>query len=83
MVVIDPAMVGDAADFRAEVRRIIDSSLTLRPLAGADSATLPGTMEWRRQSEWGKSGIPIADDHRDLLDNIAMENGLDLPAWSQ
>jgi LDH2 family malate/lactate/ureidoglycolate dehydrogenase len=83
MVVIDPAMVGNAADFRAEVRRIIDSSLTLRPLAGADSATLPGTMEWRRQSEWGKSGIPIADDHRDLLDNIAMENGLDLPAWSQ
>ena len=40
-------------------------------MAGADRATLPGTMEWRRQSEWQASGIPITDDHRDLLENIA------------
>ena len=81
LVVIDPALVGDATAFRADVRRIIDESLTLKPMAGADVAALPGTLEWRREAEWAAAGIPITDDHRDLLETIAMELGLDLPTW--
>ncbi len=81
LVVIDPALVGDADSFRASVRRVIDESLTLRPLAGTDTTALPGTLEWRREAQWSETGIPIGDDHRDRLETIAMELGLDLPEW--
>ena len=64
-----------------DVRRIIDASLTLKPMAGADVSALPGTLEWRREAEWTTAGIPITDDHRDLLETIAMELALDLPPW--
>ncbi len=73
--------MGDAEAFRADVRRIIDASLTLKPMAGADVSALPGTLEWRREAEWTTAGIPITDDHRDLLETIAMELALDLPPW--
>jgi LDH2 family malate/lactate/ureidoglycolate dehydrogenase len=81
LLVIDPALVGDAEAFRTDVRRIIDASLTLKPMAGADISALPGTLEWRREAEWTTAGIPITDDHRDLLETIAMELALDLPPW--
>ncbi len=81
LVVIDPALIGDADVFRAQVRRIVDESLTLKPLAGAEIAAVAGTLEWRRETEWGTEGIPITEDHRDLLEMIAMELGLDLPRW--
>jgi LDH2 family malate/lactate/ureidoglycolate dehydrogenase len=81
LVVIDPALVGDADAFRTDVRRVIDASLSLRPLAGTDVAAVPGTLEWRREQDWAVAGIPIPDDHRDALEEIAMEFGLDLPAW--
>ena len=50
-------------------------------LAGADVSALPGTLEWHREAEWTTAGIPITDDHRDLLETIAMELALDLPPW--
>jgi L-2-hydroxycarboxylate dehydrogenase (NAD+) len=81
LVVIDPALVGDADAFRAEVRRVIDASLSLQPMAGTDVAAVPGTLEWRRESAWAAAGIPISDDHQERLETIAMELGLDLPAW--
>jgi LDH2 family malate/lactate/ureidoglycolate dehydrogenase len=81
-VVIDPDLIGEGADFRARVREIVDESLSLRPMAGTDAAALPGTMEWRREKEWCETGIPLPDDHRALLDEIAAELGLDPPAWT-
>ena len=68
--------------FRANVREIIDESLSLPPMAGTDAAALPGTLEWQREREWRQSGIPIPDDHRELLDGIAAKLGIDLPAWA-
>lgn len=81
LVVIDPGLVGDADAFRAGVRRVIDASLTLAPMAGTDTAAVPGTLEWQREAKWAASGIPIPDDHREMLDAIAMDLGLGLPAW--
>ena len=81
LLVIDPALVGDADAFRAEVRRVIDTSLSLNPMAGTNAAALPGSLEWQRETTWAASGIPIVDEHRDALETIAMELGLDLPPW--
>lgn len=83
LVVIDPAVVGDAEAFRAAVRHVIDESMTLAPMAGTESAAVAGALEWQRESEWAANGIPIPDDQRDMLDGLAMELGLDLPDWHQ
>lgn len=82
-VAIDPALVGDADAFRDSVRRTIDESLTLQPMSGTDETSLPGTPEWRREERYRRDGIPVAEDHQELLENIAMELGLDLPAWQR
>ncbi len=81
LLVVDPGLVGDADAFRAGVRQVIDASLTLQPMAGTDAAAVPGTLEWQREVAWSTEGIPVPEDHRELLDGIAMELGLDLPAW--
>jgi LDH2 family malate/lactate/ureidoglycolate dehydrogenase len=81
-VAIDPDLISEGDAFRANVREIIDESLSLPPMAGTDVAALPGTLEWHREREWRQSGIPIPDDHRELLDGIAAKLGMDLPAWA-
>ena len=81
-VAIDPDLIGEGEAFRARVREIIDASLSLRPMAGMDEAALPGTLEWRRERAWRKTGIPIPDDHRAMLEGLAAELGLEPPAWT-
>jgi len=80
-VAIDPALVGDADAFRATVRDVIDQSLTMQPMAGTDAAALPGTPEWRREQEWSVAGIPMADEHRDMLHEVAAQLDLVPPPW--
>ncbi|NKB69009.1 MAG: hypothetical protein GKR89_18225 [Candidatus Latescibacteria bacterium] len=81
-VAIDPDLIGEGDAFRANVREIIDESLSLAPMAGTDAAALPGTLEWQRERQWRQSGIPIPDDHRQLLDDIAAKLGIVPPAWT-
>ncbi len=80
-VAIDPDTVGDAADFKTRARRIIDDSLTLDPITGAGVAALPGTLEWRREQACRTGGIPIPDDHRKLLEQLALDLRLAHPNW--
>ena len=81
-VAIDPDLIGSGDDFRTRVREIVDESLSLPPMAGTEQAALPGTLEWQREREWRQTGIPLPADHRELLDGIAAELGLDPPAWA-
>jgi L-2-hydroxycarboxylate dehydrogenase (NAD+) len=80
-VAIDPDLIGSGDDFRARVREVIDESLSLPPMAGTEQAALPGTLEWLREREWRGTGIPLPDDHRELLDRIAAEMGIEPPQW--
>ena len=81
-VAIDPDLIGDGDAFRASVRRIIDESLRLPPMRGTDEAALPGTMEYRRENEWRVCGIPIPEDHREMLEAAAAELGVAPPPWA-
>ena len=63
------------------MREVIDESLSLPPMAGTEQAALPGTLEWLREREWRGTGIPLPDDHRELLDSIAAEMGIEPPQW--
>ena len=50
-------------------------------MAGTEQAALPGTLEWLREREWRGTGIPLPDDHRELLDRIAAEMDIEPPQW--
>ena len=80
-VAIDPDTLGDAATFKARAREIIDQSLTLPPMSGTDTAALPGTLEWRREHACETEGIPIPDDHQQMLEEIAHDLSIDPPDW--
>ncbi len=80
-VTIDPDTVGDAAVFKTRARQIIDESLTLPPIGGTDTAALPGTLEWRRERACETEGIPIPDDHQEMLEEIARDLKIDPPNW--
>ena len=82
-VAIDPDLIGEGEVFRTRVRQIIDASLSLQPMAGTAEAALPGTLEWRRERQWRQSGIPIPDDHRTMLEELAATLGLEAPLWME
>lgn len=81
LIALDPDLIGDASRFKAGVRRIIDESLTLPPMAGTEAAALPGTLEWRRERACETEGVPIPDDHREMLEQLAQDEAIDPPAW--
>ena len=81
-VAIDPDLIGDGDAFRASVRQIIDESLRLPPMRGTDEAALPGTMEYRRENERRVGGIPMPEDHREMLEGVAAELGVAPPPWA-
>ena len=78
---LDPDLIGDGDAFRASVRQIIDESLRLPPMRGTDEAALPGTMEYRRENERRVGGIPMSEDHREMLEGVAAELGVAPPPW--
>jgi LDH2 family malate/lactate/ureidoglycolate dehydrogenase len=78
-VAIDPAEVGDAESFKSDVTRIIRETRELKPIAGTDSAELPGTREWQREQDWTRDGIPIPDVHLTILKDVETEIGIPLP----
>ncbi len=46
------------------------------------SAELPGSLEWQRERDWSKTGIPLADMHVELLTQIADDLNLTVP-WEK
>ena len=64
---------------RAEMDRWIAQASALDPLPGCDRAELPGGLEWRREREYAEEGIPVGDETRDRLEEIAAELGVETP----
>lgn len=79
-VAIDPAEIGNAEAFKQEVARIVRESRELKPIAGTESAELPGSREWQRERAWVTEGIPIPEEHLEILRKVEGETGIELPA---
>ncbi len=80
-IALDPDTVGDGTAFKKRAREVIDESLTLPPMAGTDASALPGTLEWRRERACESNGVPIPNDHQEMLEQIARDFTLDPPKW--
>lgn len=67
----------DLGEFTAEMDRFIGDARAMQPLPGLDRAELPGGMEWQWERENRERGIPLGDSHRQELEELAGEVGVD------
>ena len=67
----------DLGEFTAEMDRFIADARAMQPLPGLDRAELPGGMEWQWEKDNRERGIPLGDAHRQELEELAGEVGVD------
>ena len=79
IVAIDVGRLGDLDAYKAEVSRILRASRSLDPLPGLASAEVPGSLEWGREQERKKNGIPLAEEHMEMLQHIASDLNVAIP----
>ena len=69
----------DPDEFRTEMDRYVGAVRGLEPFPGFERAELPGGLEWQREKDYSRDGIPVSDDHRQALEKLAAELGVDSP----
>ena len=79
IVAIDVARLGDLEAYKAEISRILRESRSLNPMPGLASAAVPGSLEWQREQTREQSGIPLTEEHLDMLQHIATEIDVPIP----
>jgi LDH2 family malate/lactate/ureidoglycolate dehydrogenase len=65
--------------FKTEMDEYIRQVGDLEPLSGFDDAMLPGGPEAKRERENRERGIPVGPDHREALEDLADDLGVDVP----
>ena len=77
--VVDVARFRPLEDFKKEIDRHIREVRAMKPAPGYARADLPGGMEWEREREWSKTGIPIGAGHQEQLISAAKRLGIPAP----
>ncbi|MBN1584388.1 MAG: Ldh family oxidoreductase [Anaerolineae bacterium] len=62
--------------FKREMDEYVRRVRVLQPLEGFDQAYLAGGVEAERERQWRQEGIPLGSEHRQLLQDLAGEFGL-------
>ena len=65
-------------DFLREMDAYIRGARRMKPMPGYARADLPGGPEAEREREWTKSGIPVGDGHREILEGLGGELGVEV-----
>ena len=73
------AQLGDLEAYKIEVARILRESRSLNPMPGLTRADVPGSLEWQREQARTQSGIPLTEEHLDLLRRVARESNVPIP----
>ncbi len=66
-------------ELRAEMDRYVQRVRELAPFEGIEAGYMPGGLELAWQRRWMEEGIPVGEDHRQLLEELARELGLLVP----
>jgi LDH2 family malate/lactate/ureidoglycolate dehydrogenase len=64
---------------KAQMDRFIAEARAMRPFPGFERAELPGGLEWQRQQDYARDGIPVSPAHQQGLQGMADELGLSTP----
>jgi LDH2 family malate/lactate/ureidoglycolate dehydrogenase len=65
--------------FKSEMDAYMRVTRTMQPMPGYEQATLPGVLEVQREHDFGLSGIPVDEKHRQMLTEAAAECDVLLP----
>ena len=79
LIAVDLRRFGDLEQFLQETDEYSRRVRSMRPLTGFDQAYLPGGIEWEREQEYSRTGIPISADHAEALRKLAGDYGLPAP----
>ena len=74
----DVKRFADVEAFKQEMDRYIGEARATKPLPGHDRAELAGGMEWEWEKEHREIGIPMTDEHCDLLAQVG--DSVDVPS---
>ncbi len=69
----------DVEEFEQTLDDFVSKARSMKPFPGMPHAELPGGMEWRWEKENEAKGVPLSDDHRLKLEEIAGEFNVSPP----
>ncbi len=69
----------EVEEFERTLDDFVGRARKMKPFPGMPCAELPGGMEWRWEKENAERGVPLSDDHRERLDEIARTLGVPSP----
>ena len=77
-IVIDPAFFGGLDEFKKRTDLLIDRLVATPPVAGVDRVRYPGEIEFEREADAMKNGVPLPDSSVDELRRAAKMTGVKL-----
>ena len=69
----------DPSEVKAEMDEYVRRVRVLEPFPGIEGGHMPGGVELAREREWSSEGVPVGDDHRRALEELARELGIGVP----
>ncbi len=79
VAVFDVACFMPVDEFKKEMDRYMRQARSMQPLPGEETAELPGTLEWQREQDYARDGIPLTVQHKQRLEDLAAELGVETP----
>jgi LDH2 family malate/lactate/ureidoglycolate dehydrogenase len=81
IIVMDIGAFAPPQEFRAGIDCLVKGvRTTMEPVLGYSEATLPGTMEHRKEQEYARQGVPVGVEDLEQLEQCGAEFGV-VPEW--
>ena len=64
IAVFDVACFMPVDEFKKEMDRYVREARSMAPLPGQEQAELAGTVEWQRERDWARDGVPLSPKHQ-------------------
>jgi len=77
MIAVDLNLLYPLGEFKQEMDEYALRVRQMTPLPGIDRALLPGAIEWEREQEYTRAGIPLSAQHLEALRKLGQELGLE------
>ena len=79
VVALQISLFMEPEQFKREIDEYVRAVKGLAPFAGTGRSYLPGGIEAERERTYRREGIPVGTEHRETLETLADEFGLEVP----
>jgi LDH2 family malate/lactate/ureidoglycolate dehydrogenase len=77
IMAIDVTRFMPVAEFKRQMDAYVAGAQKMKPFPGQERAVLPGGLEWEREREYAKEGIPVSPRHQAELNALAKDLGME------